>query len=245
MKRVVLLVIVVVLVILFLILKPNSKGIPKIIHQTAPDDKSKWPAVWYKCQESWRRNYPDYEYRMWYDADLDNFMKEKYPEYWPMYQNYPRKIQRIDVARYFILYEYGGIYADMDFECVRPFMDRVDDSKVGVAESQHLEDNGEELQNALMISPEKHPFWLEVFKDLKEHADDDVGGDAAPIWKTGPYVMIRTYHAHPDLMQPLPRDNFAPKTVPHSSGQETFTDEQRDNPNIFTVHHGTFTWGNI
>ena len=129
--------------------------------------------------------------------------------------------------------------------CVRPFMDRIDDSKVGVAESQHIEDNGEELQNALMVSPEKHPFWLEVFKDLKEHADDDVGGDAAPIWKTGPYVMIRTWHANPDLMQPLPRESFAPKTVAFSSGKETFTDEQRADPNIFTVHHGTFTWGNI
>lgn len=244
MKRVILFVIVVVLVILFLISKPVSKRIPKIIHQTAPDDMAKWPEIWYKCQESWKRNYPDYEYRMWTDADLDNFMKEKYPEYWPMYQSYPRKIQKIDAARYFILYEYGGIYADMDFECVRPFMHLIDDSKVGVAESQHVEQNGEELQNALMVSPDKHPFWLEVFKDLKEHANDPAGG-GGPIWTTGPYVIIRTYHSNPELMQALPRDGFAPKTTPHSSGNETFTDDQRANPDVYTVHHGTYTWGNI
>jgi mannosyltransferase OCH1-like enzyme len=245
MKRVVLLVIVVVLVILFLILKPNSKGIPKIIHQTAPDDKSKWPAVWYKCQESWKRNYPDYEYRMWSDADLDNLIKEKFPEYLHLYMSYPRNIHKIDVARYFILYEYGGIYADMDFECIRPFMDRIDDSKVNVAESQHLEETGEELQNALMISPEKHPFWLEVFKDLPEHTDDDTRG-LGPVWTTGPYVIIRTNNANPGLMHALPRDNFSPKTETYArAGRETFTDDRRADPNIFTVHHGTCAWGEL
>lgn len=239
------------LLVIILILIFNTKtvstfqtGIPKIIHQTAPSDKSKWPEIWYRCQESWRTHFPDYEYRMWTDEDLDNFMKDKYPEYWPMYQKYPRKIQRIDAARYFILHEYGGIYADMDFECLRPFMHRVDETKVGVAESQHIEDNGEEFQNALMISPEKHPFWLEVFKDLKEHANDPADG-GGPIWTTGPQVIVRTYKKNSHLMQPLPRANFAPKTVPHSSGKETFTDEQRADPEIFTVHHGTYSWGNI
>ena len=64
MKRVILLVIVVALVILFLISKPYSNGVPKIIHQTAPRDKTKWNPIWEPCQKTWRLHFPDYEYRI-------------------------------------------------------------------------------------------------------------------------------------------------------------------------------------
>jgi len=30
-------------------------------------------------------------------------------------------VARADFARYALLYQYGGVYADMDFECKRPF----------------------------------------------------------------------------------------------------------------------------
>ena len=33
----------------------------------------------------------------------------------------PLPRQRSDAARYFIVYHYGGVYLDLDYECSRPF----------------------------------------------------------------------------------------------------------------------------
>ena len=35
------------------------------------------------------------------------------------------EVARADFARYAMLYQYGGVYADMDVECMRPFDDLV------------------------------------------------------------------------------------------------------------------------
>ena len=50
----------------------QEDNIPHIIHQTAPADKSKWKQDWYICQESWKKNFPDWEYKLWTDEDNDN-----------------------------------------------------------------------------------------------------------------------------------------------------------------------------
>ena len=39
-------------------------------------------------------------------------------EYRDVYNSYPYAVQRWDMIRYLILYEYGGIYADLDYECI-------------------------------------------------------------------------------------------------------------------------------
>jgi len=223
-----------IILIIFLFRKTeNYTGtIPKIIHQTAPTDTSKWHEIWPKCQESWRRNFPDWEYKMWTDEDLDEFMKTKYPEHYEMYKSYHMHIMRVDAARYFILKEYGGIYADMDFECLRNFEDVLPDDKVSVAESAF---EGEIYQNALMISPKNHPLWDVVIKELvkfKNHMH--------PHHSTGPQVIVRADKESPGLVNPLPSAQFAVVTDPYyKANKETFN---RNDTSIYTVHHGTCSW---
>ena len=105
-----------------------SERIPKIIHQTAPADKSTHPLTWTKCHESWKREFPEstYKHIMWTDEDLDILIKNDFPWFYSYYINYPKNIERIDIARYFILYKHGGIYADMDFYCNKNFFNNVE-----------------------------------------------------------------------------------------------------------------------
>jgi len=44
-------------------------------------------------------------------------IKRVAPWFLPTYDNYPYNIQRVDSSRYFLLYQYGGMYVDMD---IRP-----------------------------------------------------------------------------------------------------------------------------
>lgn len=95
--------------------------IPRLIHQTWKD--ASVPERFVAAQASWRRHHPAWEYRLWTDADLADFVARQYPEYLALYQSYPDHIQRVDAARYMILHHFGGLYADLDVVCERSFDD--------------------------------------------------------------------------------------------------------------------------
>jgi mannosyltransferase OCH1-like enzyme len=40
--------------------------------------------------------------------------QEDFPWVLPAYLTYPKLVQRSDIARYMILYKYGGVYLDAD-----------------------------------------------------------------------------------------------------------------------------------
>lgn len=136
--------------------------IPKIIHHIAPVDQSKWHPIWQRCYPSWKKHFPDFEYKMWTDEhDIDGLVKEHFPEYWPIYQQFPLHIMKIDFARFCILYKYGGIYTDMDIFCYQNFYDELNnDVHLLPAPYGKQSTNGDNLiENALMISPAGHEFF--------------------------------------------------------------------------------------
>jgi mannosyltransferase OCH1-like enzyme len=229
--------VILVLVIIVLILVVNRSGsnfqgeIPRIIHQTAPADKKKW-----------LKKFPNWEYKFWSDEDLENLIRTKYPWFLETYKGYDKNIKRIDAARYFILYEHGGLYADMDFECVNNFEHLIPNDKISIAESPYKNDGrGETHQNALMMSPPKHPFWENIFKLLEVHKNEkDV------LYATGPQLLIKGINAQPHVVNTLDSKKFAPEH------DDNFKSAWKDGVNapqpitdtsIFTRHHGTGVWG--
>ena len=200
----------------------KTDKVPKIIHQTAPSDKSKWDPMWFKCQETWRKKFPDWEYKMWTDEDLDNLVKKHFKWFYPTYSGYDKTIKRVDSARYIILYLYGGIYADMDYECFENFEDVIKQGKVSIAESKFINNSifRESHQNALMISPALHPFWINVFKNLEIYKDFD-----NVIFSTGPHIITKTISEVDDNLY-------------SSMDYRKFTE------NGFAKHHGTSSWVN-
>ena len=212
-----------------------KEPIPKIIHQIAPSDEKKWNPIWKPCQESWKRHFPDWEYRLWNDEeDLDIFIKTKYAWFYPTFSGYPKKINRIDAARYFFLYEYGGLYADMDFECLKNFEHLLLDGCVNIAESPHYP--GEKYQNALMVSTKHHPLWKNIWKYLEDHKTvTDICS------ATGPGVII----AHDGQFYPLNHKKFAPWIYPIGLNKQLNPLESlkiKAGPDVYTRHHGTGVW---
>lgn len=174
-------------------------GIPRIIHQTWKD--AEVPAQWRPYQESWRARHPGWEHRLWTDADLHAFIREHYGWFLPIYEGYADPIMRADAARYFLLYHFGGLYADLDYECLRPFDELLAGRRlvVGLEPAAHMElplTKATGLQrmlcNALMASEPGHPFWEHVFRQL-------VASHRAPeaLGATGPYMLTHAYNAYP------------------------------------------------
>lgn len=61
---------------------------------------------------------PDYEFKMYYDADLLQFVRTNYPEYLVLFESL-KGVYMADMARVIVIYHFGGIYMDLDFYCYR------------------------------------------------------------------------------------------------------------------------------
>lgn len=95
---------------------PKAKVlIPKIIHQIWIGQKTP-PVTFEKSQESLKRLHPDWEYKLWTDADIPN-LKLHNKKYYDLAENLGAKA---DILRYELLLKYGGVYLDVDFICIKP-----------------------------------------------------------------------------------------------------------------------------
>jgi mannosyltransferase OCH1-like enzyme len=105
---------------------------------------------------------------------LDEFVANEFPWFLPTWDSYPAKIFQIDAARLLMLYRYGGVYADLDFECLKPFEPLVNKSNpgmgcfVGVEPTEHqpvfaaFHAHKDLISNALMGSAPYHPIFEET-----------------------------------------------------------------------------------
>ena len=95
--------------------------IPKIIHYCW-FGRGPLPELAQKCIASWKKYLPDYEIKEWNE---DNFDVNIIPYTTEAYK--AKKYAFVsDYARFWILYQYGGIYFDTDVEVIRPIDDIVE-----------------------------------------------------------------------------------------------------------------------
>ena len=72
------------------------------------------PEKYLNATVAWRTYHPDWKYIFWTDETMLQHMTRVHPESLSLYNNFKYSIQRSDAFRYFVLDDYGGIYADLD-----------------------------------------------------------------------------------------------------------------------------------
>jgi mannosyltransferase OCH1-like enzyme len=146
--------------------KLSNKCIPKIIHQTWKTKEI--PEKMKFCVNSWKILNPNYQYMFWTDEDIDKFIYDKYPQFKNIYSKLSLGIQKADLIRILILHYYGGIYADIDFECLKPInIWDINHSKVNVAFEPKDHHSTDTLCNALILSPKNMSVLLEIIEHGK------------------------------------------------------------------------------
>lgn len=138
-----------------------------IFHQTYKTEKL--PIDEQKNFDKVEEIYPSCDHRLWTDIDIDNFVNEEFPNYYKFF-NELSKIQRIDLVRYLWMYQFGGVYADLDIF----FHKKIDfseyDKPVFIErEWTHPIDHciKTSVHNAIFYSPPKHPIWLTIINEIK------------------------------------------------------------------------------
>ncbi|NUS88872.1 MAG: glycosyltransferase [Streptomyces sp.] len=222
----------------------EKHGIPHLIHQTWKNEDV--PHEWRDWSESWRRHHPDWEYRLWTDADNRAFLEEHYAWFLPVYDGYREPIKRADAIRYFLLDHFGGLYVDLDFECLRPMTGLFAGKELvlGLEPEAHTRlpvsrRSGMRriVCNALMASRPGHPFWAHVHRQL-------VGAHtrSGPLDATGPFFLTRAVDSAPEGCSPavLAADTLYPKLSPAAA--ELCGPREADRGRAYAVHHWSGSW---
>ncbi|MET4083358.1 hypothetical protein ABIB40_003329 [Pedobacter sp. UYP30] len=95
-------------------MKPDNSLIPKIIHHIVGQ-----PAIPIiaKCLHSWQAlKKQGFEIRIWNDALIADFLLEQHDFAYSAFTNARNHGEAADIARYLIVYSFGGYYVDWDIE---------------------------------------------------------------------------------------------------------------------------------
>tara|TARA_B100000212_G_scaffold341999_1_gene327072 strand:- start:533 stop:1384 length:852 start_codon:yes stop_codon:yes gene_type:complete len=216
-----------------------TKKIPKIIHQVWIGPK-KMPLKYKNWMHSWRELNPEYEYRFWTDKEINklNMINKKKYE---ISQNVGTKS---DIARYEILNNFGGIYVDTDFECLKKipeFLHYYD------FVSSIIFDTKPCIANGFIMSQKKSKFLEEIISKLNLSQNKNIINDT--ISNSGPGLLTREYFNLKQSIRKrsliLPTDFFYP--YPNFLLNNKFNKKEMIEKNSIAIHHWEMSWmkGNL
>ncbi|HVX00671.1 MAG TPA: glycosyltransferase [Candidatus Babeliaceae bacterium] len=211
--------------------------IPKIIHQIWLG--SPLPERYKHHQRSWIKMHPTWQYKLWTDRDIRKLGLYNQAAY-DAAANYG---ERSDIARYEILYRFGGLYVDTDFECLIPFdiFHHRYTFYTGVMRIGQIE-----LNNALIGSAPHHPLLRHCIESISnENRFDPITQTEA---RTGPTHFTKSFFEYissmpnNDLVIALPISFFYPLPVRVAQYNTLQQIKEWITPNSYAVHYWANSW---
>ena len=144
----------------FLKKKLKKKIIPKKIHQIWIGKEV--PKKYKKWRVSWMKNHPEYEYFLWDETKilkLDLINRNQF-------KRAINPAVKSDIARYEILYKFGGIYVDTDFESLKKIDDHFLTYSFIVGQ---LFDYKPLVNNGIMFASKKSKVLEIIIRGIKEY----------------------------------------------------------------------------
>lgn len=212
----------------------NINVIPNKIHQIWLG--SSLPQKYKKLQKSWIKFNPEWEYKLWKDIDATAILKDE-PELKKIYDSINNFGAKSDILRYLILYKFGGVYADTDFECLKPFDDLTKyEFFAGLGHSKDPV-----ILCGLIGSVPNHPILKTCIEKLKLQCNENIDKDFTQILiKTSVFLFTGCFF-----------DSYTQKTIIFPT---TFfyplPDDQRNQTDIskflknesYAIHYWHLSW---
>lgn len=241
----------------------STLEIPHIIHQTWKD--AHVPPQFQPFVDGWKAMHPTWEYRLWTDADNLELITSKYPHLLSMYNAFDNGVKRADVARYCILHTHGGVYVDLDFECVKPLDGLVDGGGkqfvIGTEPTFHAKRIRKYpfwLCNAFMASVSHHVILDYILEFITHHVKDHTQN---AVCVTGPDVIqnvfLRRQHllndptvyiCKPPVLYPLIDTHnhgmfkSEEERASYEHIQQRLITQKQYSTETYAVHHWAGTW---
>ncbi|PAA47426.1 hypothetical protein BOX15_Mlig018146g2 [Macrostomum lignano] len=156
---------------------------------------------------------PDWTYYLWRDSDAEALISSAYPEFLAKYKKYSDVLERADSIRYIVLHHFGGIYLDMDVQCVRPFFPALENLNSFLDQERIEQTNilwgwpfG--VMNSGMGSAPGHPFFREVIDEMLR--ESRIGN---AFTSTGPTILTQVYKRYTAAKHAVPVTMLEPKVM--------------------------------
>lgn len=208
--------------------------IPKIIHQIWINDtflgkpKKEVPENWKKSIDQWKNLHPEWTHILWTDDLVIDYLKTYHPDALILYKSYKYLIQRADMIRYFILYDYGGIYCDLDMYPSK----NIDNIITQNINYFVYSANSNVITNCFMASPVQSGIMKVVQENLYNNIQPwySYGKHLIVLNSTGPLFLNNILlNKIDDPFIILPRKYFNP----YSIVQDKVITEDKDKSNIY------------
>ncbi|XP_052797468.1 uncharacterized protein LOC128229704 [Mya arenaria] len=153
----------------------NASPIPHILHQTYKSEII--PEAYVPQINSFLKYHPNWTYYFWSETSARKLIAHKFPYFLNVWDGYKHPINRADALRYFVLYEYGGVYADCDMRFLRS-LDNATKAFAAIIPPEPFEHSVFRLKmplltnNAIMLSRPKHPFFKLLIDRLEATKDE-------------------------------------------------------------------------
>lgn len=203
-----------------------SPKVPKIIHQSYKTPDHPYPGDW---QDSWAQMNPKWNYRFHTDDDNRQIVQAHYPHFLKVYDSLPVNIMRADFSRLLYMHLWGGVYADLDYVCLKSFDSLiVQVRELAVPLLPH--NRYYQIHNALLVSVPGHPFWLKCAEQAVEYLNHSYHPKVE--WLAGPFRLQETLRAERPPALALPQELVTPfdwfSFVPWGSPDKRIQAQARD-----------------
>jgi len=215
----------------------------KIIHQTWKTKNI--PAKYAQFAETVKRNNPDYEYRLWTDHDNRRLIEDLYPWFLSTYDSYAHGIERVDAVRYFILYTYGGVYIDLDMECLKPIDSLFREGELFFSLEAGPLIRNQVVSNAFMAANKGNLFFHHIITHLESFKTQDITYRDV-FNNTGPDMVSKQYRMQRRKFdfRIIGLNHICPKKMisQHPRLKKLTLNEIRRQKRLHLIHHNTESW---
>lgn len=213
-------------------------AIPRIVHQLWKTETV--PARWHDAVQSVRRYHKGWEYRLWTDEAMDRHVRIQHPDLYRVFTRFERQIMRVDVFRYVLMHDFGGLYCDLDYEFVRPYDYSGADVVLSLEYDVSYGDDVDQIANFFFASVPGHPLWWDVLATVQINPPS-APGQADVCSATGPAFLTSVFKAHADRYENVrlaPKPVFSPRRV-HGRRERKF---YVNSGITYGFHHGWGSW---
>lgn len=172
--------------------KISSKvRIPRIIHQIWLG--SRLPKKYKKWQSTWQ-SLPGFTYKLWTDEEVKRLQLINRD----LFEAAKTYGQKADLLRIELLNQFGGLYVDMDFECINPevfaFLHHSYDFYTGITP---VDCSTFGVNNAIIGATKGHRILVEYIRAIRKNWHKPADGIFSEVvLKTGPGLFTKMFLKH-------------------------------------------------
>jgi mannosyltransferase OCH1-like enzyme len=158
--------------------------IPPVFHQVwvGPEPL---PDEYRRYGQTWVDHNPGWELRLWTDENLPPDFERK-----EVYELLRQPAERSDMLIFEVLYRFGGVYIDTDFECLRPIGPLLEGVEIFCSYS-----HPDRLNNAIMGSVPRHPLIEKGLRGMRPRTTYGKVDKAG----TGPFFVTELFVGQPEV----------------------------------------------